>query len=88
MGRKQTLILFKKCIYPKEPSSPPRILYYGIVTNKAPYGVNLPYVKGQPFLNQTCFSAGVRSVWCINVFRVRRLALGLLKLVQQMFELA
>ncbi len=71
MGRKQTLILFKKCVYPKEPPSPPRILYYGIITNKAPYGVNLPYVKGQPFLNQMCLSAGVRSVSCLNVFRVR-----------------
>lgn len=62
MGRKQTLILFKKCVYPKEPPSPPRILYYGIITNKAPYGVNLPYVKGQPFLNQMCLC---RSQKCV-----------------------
>lgn len=40
-----------KCIYPKEPSCHPYTLYYG---NKAPYGVNLPYVKGQPFLSQKC----------------------------------
>lgn len=55
--RKQTLILFKSAFTPKShqvlPS--PHILYYGIVVkNKAPYGVNLPYVKGQPFLNRTC----------------------------------
>lgn len=62
-------MLFKKCIYPKEPSStPPHILYYGIVKNKAPYGVNLPYVKGQASIGRV--SAGVRSVSRFNVLGV------------------